>query len=131
MSDFELMLESVPNEKFIDDSVLAELESLPGAAESGLVARVIALYLETSYPVGAVIRGAVDAGDAAGIASAAHRLKSSSHEVGAIRLAELCKELEALGRAEDLDQVDALAGRVETELERVYESLSARTGPDD
>jgi CheY-like chemotaxis protein len=78
----------------LDPTALDQLAAIPGAEKSGLVARVVSLYLETSYPIGAVIRAAAEAGDAGELSSAAHRLKSSSAEVGALRLSALCKELE-------------------------------------
>ena len=39
----------------LDPAALAGLEALPGASESRLVRRVIALFLETSCPLGQVI----------------------------------------------------------------------------
>ena len=41
---------------------------------------------------------AAERGDADGLAKSAHKLKSSSFEVGAVRLGELCKKLETMGR---------------------------------
>ena len=112
----------------LDSSALDQLAELPGADASSLVSRVITLYLETSYPIGAVIRQAAERSDAEELSSSAHRLKSSSAEVGARRLAELCKQLEVKGRTNDLDGVVDLATELERELERVRQALESRVG---
>jgi len=112
----------------LDESALDQLAAIPGADESSLVARVISLYLETSYPIGAVIRKAMELGDADEVSSAAHRLKSSSAEVGALRLAELCKQLEVKGRTNALEGAAAMASELERELERVRQALESRVG---
>jgi signal transduction histidine kinase/CheY-like chemotaxis protein/HPt (histidine-containing phosphotransfer) domain-containing protein len=110
----------------LDPAALDQLASIPGAEDSGLVARVITLYLETSYPIGAVIREAAERGDAKELSSSAHRLKSSSAEVGGMQLSELCKTLEVKGRTNDLEGAIELAADLERELERVREALEAR-----
>ncbi|MGI9591636.1 MAG: response regulator, partial [Myxococcota bacterium] len=110
----------------LDPAALDQLGAIPGAAESGLVARVISLYLDTSYPIGAVIQAAADRGDAGELSSAAHRLKSSSAEVGASRLSELCKKLEVMGRTNALEGASELASDLQRELECVREALEAR-----
>jgi HPt (histidine-containing phosphotransfer) domain-containing protein len=55
------------------------------------------------------MRRAAAAGDAAAMVRPAHSLKSTSANVGAVALAELCRSLEADGRSGTI--VDA-AGRV-------------------
>ena len=44
---------------------------------------------------------------AAGIQAAAHKLKSSSRAIGANALADLCERLEAAGKAEDWEAIEA------------------------
>ncbi|WP_415854446.1 response regulator [Sinomonas sp. G460-2] len=53
---------------------------------------------------------------------AAHKLKGSVGNIGAVRAAELCEELEELGRQGSAPAPDQLA-ELEAELERVNESL--------
>jgi CheY-like chemotaxis protein len=131
----ETMLEDVSEESIaadvgesppLDAAALDQLAAIPGAGASGLVTRVVSLYLETSYPIGAVIRKAAELSDAEALASSAHRLKSSNAEVGAMRLAELCKDLEVRGRTNALDGAAALASELEHELERVRQALESR-----
>jgi HPt (histidine-containing phosphotransfer) domain-containing protein len=58
------------------------------------------------------------------MARAAHPLKSSSGQVGAKRLAALCKELEARGRAGSLEGATELSAQIAAELESVHEDLA-------
>lgn len=120
------MVDESEEHQVIDPSALDELASLPSAESSGLVARVIQLYLESSYPIGKVVRDAAERGDAEELASSAHRLKSSSAEIGAHHASELCKELEVMGRKGELDEALTFAMELEEELERVREALEAR-----
>ncbi len=114
------------DEGTLDDSVLDQLAALPNAESSGLVARVVALFVETSYPIGAEIREAAEQGDLEQLRTRAHRLKGSSFEVGAVRLARLCARVEALGREGSLDEAVEIVPELEGELERVREALEAR-----
>jgi HPt (histidine-containing phosphotransfer) domain-containing protein len=63
-----------------------------GAQHIGEVCR---LFLENAAREVDAVRQALDAGDAAGAADAAHRLKSASGFLGATRLAQLCATVEA------------------------------------
>jgi HPt (histidine-containing phosphotransfer) domain-containing protein len=59
------------------------------------------------------------------MAAAAHTLKSSSAQVGALRLSALSKEIESLGRAGSVDGARELLGELMPELESVHEELAA------
>ena len=67
----------------------------------------------------------MSSGDKDAVRSGAHSLKSSSANLGALRLAELCKQLEAAARVGNfgpqtpaLTDLDAEYARVRSELER-------------
>ncbi len=59
------------------------------------------------------------------MAAAAHTLKSSSAQVGAVKLSALSKEIESRGRAGSLDGARALLDELLLELESVHEELAA------
>jgi two-component system sensor histidine kinase/response regulator len=67
----------------------------------------------------------VPQGDAAALHRTAHSLKSSSATLGALRLSALCKEVEALGRANALEGITTLWGKLEAEHVLVQEALTA------
>jgi HPt (histidine-containing phosphotransfer) domain-containing protein len=71
------------------------------------------------------IRDATAAGDPAAFAAAAHTLKSSSAQVGAMQLSNLSKEMETLGREGSCEGASELLERIETEYESVREGLAA------
>jgi len=58
------------------------------------------------------IAAAVESKSAKDVGAAAHKLKSSSRSVGAIELADLCADLEAAGKSEDWETIDASAPRL-------------------
>lgn len=83
-------------------------------------------YLEDAPLRLAALDDAAAAGDPAGLVAPAHTLKSSSASMGAVRLADLARELEAAARngavPDALDRVAAMRA----EYERVAAALSAR-----
>ena len=70
------------------------------------------------------IHEAVGTGDPQTLSKAAHSLKSSSANVGAIKLASLCKELETLGRANTIDNAQDIVNQMDSEYKRVIDTLS-------
>jgi PAS domain S-box-containing protein len=75
---------------------------------------------------------AVGERDVQQVRSIAHRLKSSSHSVGALRVAELCRQLEAAGRAGDseaaarqVDAFEAAFNEAQSAIARLLAELAA------
>jgi CheY-like chemotaxis protein len=56
----------------------------------------------------------------------AHSLKSSSAQIGAMSLSELCQQLEDLGRSGELAEVHDLLAQIEGVYKQVYAKLVAR-----
>lgn len=80
-------------------------------------------FLETAPPLLARLNQGVITGNAADVRAAAHTIKSSSKDFGATLLAELCQELEDMGKAGALAGAAELAARVEVEYGRVAVAL--------
>jgi HPt (histidine-containing phosphotransfer) domain-containing protein len=59
----------------------------------------------------------------------AHALKSSSANVGAIGLADLCKRLETMGRDDNLADAPTIHERFEREYARVIAALKLEVAP--
>jgi signal transduction histidine kinase/DNA-binding response OmpR family regulator len=111
----------------LDPAALDQIAALSGAPESGLLARVIATYLNSSVPLGAELREAWQRADAAAIGRTAHRLRSSSAQLGAVRVARICGAIESEARAEEpeLAALEPLVARLGDELVRVRERLAS------
>ena len=68
---------------------------------SSLLGRLIAAFLEECPTLFQNLRESVDQNDHDQIHMNAHTLKSSSHNLGAVRLAAMCQELENASEARD------------------------------
>jgi two-component system, sensor histidine kinase and response regulator len=79
-------------------------------------AEIIAIFLGDAPNHIAAIRSALASRDAAGVAEAAHALKSGSGNVGATRVYELCDRLEAIAGRGDLAAAAATFDQLEKEL---------------
>jgi CheY-like chemotaxis protein/HPt (histidine-containing phosphotransfer) domain-containing protein len=111
-------------ESVLDPARLEEIRGLQAEGGDGLLARVIETYFDSAPGLVEAVANAVEKGDASAIADAAHPLKSSSALLGALRLSELCQELEALGRAGSTDGASDLLGELHLEFSRVRSALA-------
>lgn len=88
----------------IDQSVLEQLDELVPDGDS-LAKKVIGAYLDNSDSLISGIEDGIDAQDPGRVRENAHALKSSSANVGAVNLAELCRKVENAGREGDLPTI--------------------------
>lgn len=114
-----------PLAALLDTAALECLRGLDPRGESGLVERVLDAFDESLSRFAAQLRDARHAGDAALVRHVAHTLKSSSASVGALRLAQLCVEVESLVRADRMAEGARLLDALEAELQRVRHALAA------
>jgi signal transduction histidine kinase/CheY-like chemotaxis protein/HPt (histidine-containing phosphotransfer) domain-containing protein len=110
----------------IDSSALDSLAALPHADNKGLVNQVIQTYINSSLDQMTRLGEAIDRADSDCIRTAAHSLKSSSANVGAVRLAELCASVETSTRASDRASAVTLQRQIKEEYPRVIEALRSR-----
>jgi HPt (histidine-containing phosphotransfer) domain-containing protein len=109
----------------IDRSVLASLRELQEAGDPDIVAEVGGLFIQHSPEKVEAIMKSAEAGDAKGLQTAAHSLKSSSTYIGAMRLSAMAKELELMGRTSVLEGAEEKAQRLNDEFGRVMSALRA------
>jgi HPt (histidine-containing phosphotransfer) domain-containing protein len=114
-------------EPLLDRSALDQIRALSGPSSSNLLERVIATYLETSMPLAEELRNAWQREDAAAVAATAHRLKSSSAQLGVVRVARICGELERAARGAEVEMaaLEPMVARLEAELALAREPLQA------
>lgn len=112
----------------LDESVLNKIRYMEQNGVPGLLKRIVDAYLEDCPKLNDALRQAVESADAEAVRMAAHSLKSSSSNVGAIKLAEMCKELEDMGRAAVLENIDAKLPMLDSEFEKVMTELRCLNG---
>ena len=112
----------------IDKSALDRIKAVQQPGMPDLVEKVINLYINDAQSLYRNIHEAVGKGDPHALNKAAHSLKSSSANVGAIKLASLCKELETLGKANTLGNAQEIVNQMDSEYKRVIDTLSQSTG---
>ena len=95
-----------------------------------MLQRVVTLYFENSKPAMDKFRSAVAQKDIDSIRTIAHSLKSSSANVGAIRLAGCCRTVENKAREQDIDKIDEHLLQIEAEYNLVVKALEKEIGMD-
>ncbi len=110
----------------LDRRALDSIRELPGANGAALAQKVIQAFLFDTPSRLARMRVAADDGDAEALRKDAHSVKSTSANVGALRLARTCKELELLVLTSGVDAAERLLDAAEEEFERVSLALNAQ-----
>jgi len=108
----------------LDPVALANLLSLLGG-EFVYLAELIDSFLQDAPELLAELSRFVAAEDASGVHRVAHSLKSNGADFGAARFSDLCKELEMLGKAGNLNGAGELAAQIEVEYGKVAAALAA------
>jgi HPt (histidine-containing phosphotransfer) domain-containing protein len=98
----------------IDRSALDRLEEWGGER---LLYEMVRLFLENSPERMEQIRHGIETGDLEEVQRAAHSLKSSAHNVGAVHVGSISKLLEATAEEGDFDE----SARLHGQLEEAYE----------
>ena len=107
----------------LDRSVLAGLHELQEEGEPDILSELIELFLADIPPKLVVLREAAEADDAHSVERLAHSIKGSCGNMGAVEMEALCKELEEMGRSEDLAAAPARISLLEGAFGRVRAEL--------
>ncbi len=110
----------------LESATLDSLFRLEQVAGRAIVRGVVDSFVAEGPGRLARIQQAIQDGDPGALTFAAHVLKGSAAQLGAVRLAESCRELEERGRIGDLDGTGDLIVRLEEELTRATAALQAR-----
>jgi CheY-like chemotaxis protein len=107
----------------LDLEVVQSLKELGGAEDPGLFAELVDMFLrDTPARIQAMLE-ALHGGDPVALARAAHSMKSSCGNLGAISLASLCQAIEVGGRQGNVDAVRSLVQRSAEEYQLVAQAL--------
>ncbi len=113
-----------PAGETLDTAALDNLRETVGGDEEFL-AELVETFLEDAPQMLVDMRQAVESGDAPGLRLAAHSLKSNSADFGAMSLNALCKELEIMGKDNQLDGALPLIDQAGAAFEAVKPALLA------
>ena len=110
----------------IDESVFESIKEYVAGGDEEILAEVIDSYLEEAPPRIRAIASSVAAQDAVALRNSAHALKSLSLTMGANALAQLCGELEAMGRVGTTASARELVEQLDPEYQRVLSILKIK-----
>lgn len=118
------------NAPVLRESSILELLTLGGEGASELLIELVDLYLEDSAVRMAEAQGGFQDQDPEQVSRAVHALKSSSANMGAIELSQLCANLEAVGSGEELTpellaKLEGMHAEVQAALRELRASYSA------
>jgi signal transduction histidine kinase/CheY-like chemotaxis protein len=109
----------------INRVALDNIRALSQERGDALVQKVIAAYVDDTPQHLQTLRQAIAGLDTGSVRKVAHSLKSASANIGAQKLAQLCKEMEHLGRADTTEGAACILTDMEQEFQAVRHSLSA------
>jgi len=112
----------------VDQRALDGIRSLANDTAPDLLDQVIRLYLGSAAELLAQLRAGLQANDKDAVRVAAHTLKSSSANLGATALADMCKQLEHAARVGTLGPHLPSITQVESEYDRVRIALERELG---
>jgi signal transduction histidine kinase/CheY-like chemotaxis protein len=107
----------------LDIEALEAIRSLGGSTTPDLLEQIIGLYLQSAPDLLNSIREGLASADVEKVRQAAHSFKSGSANLGASRLAELCRKLEHAARTNALAEGAPSFQDIEAEYTRVCEQL--------
>jgi hypothetical protein len=107
----------------LDAGALQRLRELDPTGANRLLERVFHAFETSAARLLPQMHEAHRAGDHAGVRHVVHTLKSSSASIGAIKLSQLCAEIEAMIRLETLDGLPARLDLMDRETAVVLKAL--------
>jgi CheY-like chemotaxis protein/HPt (histidine-containing phosphotransfer) domain-containing protein len=112
-------------ESHINRKTWEEILSIETATTSGLLNRILKVYLEDSSAAMVKLREAAFRKNLQEASDLVHSLKSSSANVGAMNLSSLCAEMERIARKGDTEHLLPIFGRIEAEYQSVRRVLDS------
>ncbi|MGE4092618.1 MAG: response regulator [Candidatus Binatia bacterium] len=114
-----------PTDSPINFAVLNQIRALQRPDGPNIVQKVVSSYLSDAPQLLETAQRAIIENDPPSLQRAAHSLKSTSATLGAVTLANLCRQLEATGRAQTTENAEPLLSAIEQEYTQVIEVLKA------
>ncbi|MBI2502736.1 MAG: response regulator [Candidatus Latescibacteria bacterium] len=124
---------ALPRQETGGDEPVLDLEVVAGLREMGRrgyfsLLDFVALFQRDARQSLAGLRAAIEGADPRALEHEAHALKGSSRELGAQRLAQVCRQLEELGRAGSVEGAAPLLAQAEEEFSLLQRVLDEELG---
>ena len=104
---------------------MQRLRDLDPSGANRLLERVVLAFASSTGRLLPQLDEAMAAGDLHGVRHVAHTLKSSSASIGALKLAALCAEVEAMIRNNEVQRLQERVTQMHREIDSVGEALRA------
>ncbi|MDP9199990.1 MAG: Hpt domain-containing protein, partial [Pseudomonadota bacterium] len=117
--EYKLAVAAADSTQPIEPGVLSDLVG----GNHATIHRIIGIFRASLPQVAAEIREGCRAGDMQRVTMASHRLKSSARSIGALRLGQLCAELERASLDGETGRFDEMLLRFEAETAAVMALL--------
>jgi len=108
----------------IDRRALDQIRELEANGKTGVLRRVLNIFLQRTPGHIETMRQGVASGDSVATFQAAHTLKTSCAMLGGRRLSELCREVETIGRNNSMENAESLLRQIEAEYDVLQEFLT-------
>lgn len=109
----------------VDIATIDAIRTLETSENRHIFSDIVDTYIASAAELLDRLAPAAERGDAREMAAVAHLLKTSSANVGAIILSDVCRELEKRTREGDLSGTSGLCNRVSAEFDAVRQLLEA------
>ena len=119
---------TVQNTLVIDPSAIAELRALNPDDGDEFLRDIIGIYLEDTPARIVELEECLVCGDVTRFTRAAHSIKGSSANLGAVALRAVAEELEHRSRVQGLGDVAGLIAQIKAEFARAQTDLNALLG---
>ncbi len=113
----------------LDHAVLQDFVGMVGGDDPVVLQAIISTFYQDTHENLQAMHKAIETSQPQQLNHAAHALKSSSAQVGALSLSQLCWKLEEQTRAGLLEGAAALVAQASAEYERVRAALEEAIGP--
>jgi CheY-like chemotaxis protein len=107
----------------LDVAAFAVLEETCGDDDPEVLVDIVTLFIQDTHGYVEVLRNAAAIQDTVALEQAAHTLKSTSANVGALGMVTLCQELQRLGRAGTVANAATVVEKLADEFRRVQQAL--------
>ncbi len=113
-------------EAALDPEVLQNLQEVLGEDAPAMIAQLIEFYLDDAPNFLASIQTAIAQSNATALEHAAHTFKSNSASLGAMALAQCCRDLEIMAHAGDISQAAEQLPMLEAHYQKVILAFKSR-----